>query len=1173
MEYRRAVAAYAVACGLAGFPLQGFGVAAAVATVKSVGLETDDVVDDIRIDFTSGWRSMVQAKRNLQKGVQFESAVRQWVEAARAGLDADRDRLVIVAGKLSQSMLTLQTVLDMYTTDEPGALSEEQDKELKYLDAYLTELDTEQRRILLRCASIHQLDVEEERFVHSREGLLLLERIVHPDSAPSSWTALVRIAGRAARLRGGFDLASWLGELRSEGVVINAHESSKAAELERTHIAGGRYLQAIRRRGASIDLRGLGAELPPIPIGEVDADVEVLLDASDSRSAAKLLWAFLRRGRMILTGLPGGGKSTALAVLAGELTTLEESPWPILVSLKGVDAPPRDRSFRDRLLSAAVRDVPEFERQIVRGELERRLDRGEVSLLLDGLDETYDRRGQVVAELDEFLKEGPENIEVLLATREVAYGHAATLGWPALQLAAPDDLDRTIDGVLRAAAEHRFGAAAANATWTADRRRWVDAAMAADRTIRETPLLPILLTLLAVERSDSSLPSGRARILSAIVDDVVERRESRRSEQFAVGALEGRAAADAVLHAFEIEGSEILRSGESCRLDELIRVASEEFASAWGLAPGYARITAEAAVHFWDETGIFVISGAEETVAPRLMLFAEIAAARAAVKHSPTELGRWVSETADALMVEPLILAAGLAPNAAQALARRAVEIGDRKLLHAVARALREGAQLSQGDIAPVVAAILGDIRPGDREAWESWTLLADMESQAVKFDPLEGALAVFPPDQQTVGRALLDLRFKRSSELESDPKSLLDVLIVTRLERLSRREQPDRPEGIWIGVDDSLIRAVEGAAGVLLGVNASALELVIAYLGHGTVGSRERLIELLNSRGFTEQVGVIRAAEFAQIAGSMNWLLNYDSTRHVRVLEMLAEKPKARLDPTQLRRLDELADFVETLDLNDASSWLGPRGQRRNWDTLGLFMTLGGFDEQVIAAESQVVLDRLARSEGGGAFYALFDLASAVEDMHWDAIEDRSSAVDQLLEMFTWGRGCAFAAARALWGAPVADICAPLLRSLIPRLVSSTDHERIAAQTLCSIVHDPEPNCWIGGDDPILRAVAAMTCVPTREGRLTPEILQLLRDGDGNVRAAAIRRVSSVEATDRDEVLREIADGPNPGWMCLSCRTANEAGLSSCRKSGCSRAAPWPAADARAVLEGRVPA
>jgi len=83
VEYRRGVAAYAVASGLTGFPLLGLDIPAASAEVSAVTLETEDAFDDIRIDFDSGWKAFVQAKRSLRRGSVLNKAVAQWAEAVR----------------------------------------------------------------------------------------------------------------------------------------------------------------------------------------------------------------------------------------------------------------------------------------------------------------------------------------------------------------------------------------------------------------------------------------------------------------------------------------------------------------------------------------------------------------------------------------------------------------------------------------------------------------------------------------------------------------------------------------------------------------------------------------------------------------------------------------------------------------------------------------------------------------------------------------------------------------------------------------------------------------------------------------------------------------------------------------------------------------------------------
>jgi len=75
VKYRRGVAAYAVACGLAGVPLGGLEIAEADAQVDAVILETDAEVDDIRVVFTSSWVADIQAKRTLRRGPIFDKAV------------------------------------------------------------------------------------------------------------------------------------------------------------------------------------------------------------------------------------------------------------------------------------------------------------------------------------------------------------------------------------------------------------------------------------------------------------------------------------------------------------------------------------------------------------------------------------------------------------------------------------------------------------------------------------------------------------------------------------------------------------------------------------------------------------------------------------------------------------------------------------------------------------------------------------------------------------------------------------------------------------------------------------------------------------------------------------------------------------------------------------------
>ena len=453
VEYRRAVAAYAVAHGLSSLPLSGFGFSGSEALVAAVSLETDSAVDDIRVDFTSGASAFVQAKRHLTNGPQFASAVDQWRRAAEGGLDVSRDRLVIVAGSLSGPMRRLQALLLRYSGDTTSGLTGAEAETLARVDAHLGGLHPDQRAALLKCASILDLDVEEPESSAARAATSLLAgKVCVAGDAGLAWRTLIASAGRLARRRAGYHISSWQGELRAANVALLIAGDTRSAQLERAFRAVELYKSELCRAAGTLDLRPLGASLSPIAMDSADAGISVHLGPGESREKQDLAWVALRRGRVVLTGLPGGGKSTAMATAAAQLTGLPRAPLPIFASLKDMFAPQRLGGFRQRLLEVVGDRVRSDERDLLAQAIEERLDNGRAVLFLDGLDETYERRGAVVAELDRFLQGVNPDVGVVLATRDVAYGQAATLGWSTVRLAKPTETETLVQVVLQSAA-------------------------------------------------------------------------------------------------------------------------------------------------------------------------------------------------------------------------------------------------------------------------------------------------------------------------------------------------------------------------------------------------------------------------------------------------------------------------------------------------------------------------------------------------------------------------------------------------------------------------------------------------------------------------------------------------------------------------------------------------
>lgn len=254
---------------------------------------------------------------------------------------------------------------------------------------------------------------------------------------------------------------------------------------------------------------------------------------------------------------------------------------------------------------------------------------------------------------------------------------------------------------------------------------------------------------------------------------------------------------------------------------------------------------------------------------------------------------------------------------------------------------------------------------------------------------------------------------------------------------------------------------------------------------------------------------------------------------------------------------------------LNDLGSW-GSSFRSHQPEVIDLVATLGSFDRAVLAAEAAIVLERIEAFGGHDPFFSLFDGASSRHLDDWSSVPRTEGAVRLLTRMMTWGLGSAWLAASALWGAPVDELAVPQLRELLPRLVSSAEHERVAALTLCSMVDGPEPESWLHDHDPVLRAVAATWLEPVgREGSVKSEFRELLLDADRNVRAKAVRRLASVTSVDRDQLLEQVAEAPEAGWMCLSCTTVNPPIVTSCNKPECHRVPSHPAEDARRILDG----
>ncbi len=1155
-EYKRGVAAFAVAYGLAGakLPLNCF--PNDERQVAAVDAETDDPVDDVRVTLASGRVAFIQAKHTLKKGRPLNEAVAQWVVAARAGLDRDTDRLVIASENLSGPMKDLGAALDRRRSGRFADATDAEQRAATALDALLEDLTVSQKEDVWACGAVWHLQVREESSVHTQNAVAQLRHIVSANNdvtAHHAWTQLLGLAGRASRMRNGYEISQWAGLLAGTAVPLSTDGTTPSARAARRHEAISAYLGEVTYRGTHVRLQALGATLPDLPLADSDVELEVAFEPDNDRDTAELRWGFLTRHRAVLTGLPGAGKSTVLRQLAAQFAEDPEMPFPVYASLRNFDP---NTGLLKHLLADATSIVRDDHAEQIALEVRERIasDRPLV-LLLDSLDETYDRRFDVVGAISALVRQLPEGVAILLATRDVGHADARTLGWHDLRLLPPKSLDRPVRGILALAATTENVPDGSRERWISERADWVARVLTADSVLAETPLFGTLLALLASTAKAESLPTSRGAILSDVVREFILKRElDKRAELL---DLKRDEAQELGLQAFATEAHALLDSRSTATEGAVVAAIAKRLRAEWELPPARSTLVARRIVHVFDEAGVFVIDSSG-TISPRISLLAEVGDAMMAIDGLDIE--GWLAQRIAAEQYEPLVLAFTLSAETVQIAVEVLKSSGSYALADSLASAVAHGASLDDDATRLVASRLISHVAEGTSEGWMSWRSMRSLALDATEVSSLLAASAALPIGYQHIIRSEAHLLWG-SSRTDDEVLELMRATLWTNgLPLLKGQVLPTR---MWeAGLADAQARAAEH----MLALDpATASELAERFDGHASFAFHERLWTLLVEFGDVEAIEKARETRAALTDGITLPSWDYDVNNWIRLLDILSEEPAAPLTTRQRIATPDLSLLFSLLTLRLAGSV-----QFVNADpaviaeVFAMTARLFSIDRGHLSAEAAIVRSRVDRW-GTNPLFAATDTPEPKTLPRWDLVDAKQTA-GLLSQLLHFPDPQAHFAAWALANGP-SDVVVDLLSTAMADFEKLPHRQHLIARAFAHASATWTPSEWAEHPNPVLREVAVSALSPD-----DPLFRKMVHeDPDRYVQSAAVERLLEEPPPDVLAVLDKVVHQDPAGWTCRHCRTVNSPSESSCSGKGCMFAPPNPRDDARtaAILLG----
>lgn len=1166
--HRAGVLAFAAAHVLRGRAMEELGLPPGRDVPVFVRAEVDAAVDDVEVVCAGDCTAWLQVKTRLDAAA-LRDCVEQWVKLARqVELDPARHR-VLACGAASGPVLALRSALTRHQRGDDGSLTRPEERAWTELEALLVELPGARRDALLRCAGVWDVNFGDEIGLEHRLGDELLDgRVVLAGQGRTAWQ-LLREHGRVlASERAGAGLIGLTRFLRSHEAItlVDDAEASAAAAAALELDALEAYRAAVGEAGRSVSLTGVGAGLPPIPLDELDMSVNAIAGPPPAEDPDKdhghpLPWLVRAYARVLLSGAPGSGKSVAVRAAAAEYADREDWPLPLVVHLPRWQERRRALGDRPALLEVAFEDQPVARKAALIAVAERALGEGDALLALDSLDETGAARRSVVEALRMVLTGVHSDVEVVLATRDVGYADAHALGFTDLSLVPPAEPDVTIERVLQEAAIRDGVPDRDRESWVETRVGWVRARISPDQTLRRTPLMVVLLTLLAASPDVEALPRTRATVLRRVVRDAVRRWEHEwrlQGEPLRLGPLDETSSLTAVEVAFDVIGHHVL--GEpgvtaDAVIGRLARVLAEEF----GLAAGGARAAAERAVHVWDVGGVFVKEHGDERLRARVQSLAELAEAHHAIGREP-DLAAWTARAlTDDVLREPLQLAAALSAEVADALATTAAGRTDWRQLEQIRKARENGARFSAGATAEMVALLARGIR-SDLTGADGWAAAVTLVGARLPAE-LQGhaldAIDLMPDAQRMVARVLAADGWPRDDHaVATDLRRLLDGP-VGELPVIEHAE-PTWLRGHRSGWHGSAYAiAVRGL--LRPGDDELAAQIVADMDRRASFGAAWRVRDAVRDAGYQHLLeedddGPEPGQPPGRLTGQIEQLVALWEEAFRTVEDaIVARVLPVRLSRRQRRRLDQGAALRRTLDLGRERPGQLVGAFRDDPAGLGHVMDAVAALKQIdlpVAVAQLSLLNEIHEVDGAAASSAIESAGVRHEalDVDWACVPHAERVVTGLVAVV--GRARPWMSGMAL--SLVASVPRGALREVAMRSIA----ERRSACRAWGL--EQLTMLWIAFEEPkwseaavdarpaVRRAAARAVCAAPDPRAALPD---LVRDTDQLVRDTALREAHDLGLL--DDALRATVEAAvdAAGWECRWCGAANDAMHGRCQR------------------------